>query len=214
MRTTRKLVRASFTESAASEKLEELCEKCVLNLLRDGFVKTLLCTCLIILITGCVDKRPLTVDSLKLATYDLPETGAITFTNGSYDRRANGFPGKTILHINHIDLYAFGDLNGDGAADGITFLSRRMEGPEIFLSMEVFLNTGGDAVHSGGAIIGDRVAIDSVTIQHQVIRLYLITQGPGDAMCCPMLHVKKEFRLVNNQLTEMPSSDNLHERKE
>ncbi len=177
-------------------------------------MKTLLFICLIILIVGCIDKRPLTIDSLKLATYNLPETGAITFTSGSYDRRTNGFPEKTVLHINHIDLYAFGDINGDGRTDGITFLSRKMEGPEIFLSMEVFLNNSGDPVHSGGIIIGDRVAIDSVTILNQVIRLYLITQSLGDAMCCPTFHVKKEFRLVNNQLTEMPSSGNLNERRE
>jgi hypothetical protein len=145
----------------------------------------------------------LSIDAIRNAVYEIPDVGKFTFENGAYDRPADDSLRQPPLHIGLVDLFAFGDLNGDGSEDAVTFLARSSGGPEIFLSIEVLVNDNGSPSHVASYVIGDRVAIDSVKIDRQIINLYVITQGPGDAPCCPTLHVRRNLKLENGKLIEL-----------
>ena len=108
-----------------------------------------------------------------------------------------------VLLLIAADIGELGDLDGDGAEDAVTFLSRSFGGPELYLSLELFLNKNGSPSHTASYVIGDRVAIDSVKIARQRINLFLITQGPDDAICCPTLHICRTLRLQNGKLLEL-----------
>jgi hypothetical protein len=153
-----------------------------------------------ILFSGCRIAPRLSTDDIRNAAYNLPKVGKIRFENGSYDRAKNDSLGESSLHVGQVDLFTFGDLNGDGSEDAVTFLARSTGGPEIYLSLEVLLNNNGVPLHTASYVIGDRVAIDSVKIEQETINLYLITQGPGDAMCCPTMHVSRKLHLQNGEL--------------
>jgi hypothetical protein len=157
----------------------------------------------IVMLSGCGSSGRLSTDALRNAVYGIPELGNIRFDNGVYDRETNDSMGHSSVHIGLVDLFEFGDLDGDGSEDAVTFLSRSFGGPEIYLSLEVFLNNKGSPSHAASYVIGDRVAIDSVKIERQSINLYLITQGPDDAVCCPTLHVCRTLRLQNGKLLHL-----------
>jgi hypothetical protein len=150
---------------------------------------------------GCGGAAHLSAESVRNAPYALPGIGTIRFTDGSYDRA-----GDDSLHVGQIDLFVFGDLDGDGREDALTFVSQKARGPELYLSMEAFLNRDGRPVHAAGYRLGDRVAIDSVTIDRRIVNLYLITQGPDDAPCCPTLHVRRQVALDHGEFSVLPDS--------
>lgn len=157
----------------------------------------------IILFAGCGESRHLSADSVRKAVFDIPNVGKITFEDGAYDREANDSLGQSYVHIGLVDLFAFGDLNGDGSEDAVAFLASNFGGSGIFLSLEVLLNDNGSPTHVASYLMGDRVGIDSVHIVGGHIDLYIITQGPDDAMCCPTLHVSRKLRLQNGKILEL-----------
>lgn len=150
--------------------------------------------------TACTSHPPLSGEALRNAEYKLKHAGTIRFTDGIFLRGETD--SLSPLRIAMVDLFAFGDLNGDGLPDGVSVLSTRTGGPEIFLSLEAFVNTPEGASHVGSYLMGDRIAIDSIAIKNNLIHLHLVTQGPGDAMCCPTLRVQKVLSLDNGMVTE------------
>ncbi len=146
------------------------------------------------------------MDSIASAVYNIPDIGKVTFKDGAFDEKSGDSLGESGAHIGLIDLYAFGDLNGDGAEDAVTFLSVNYGGSGIFLSLEVLLNKNGSASHTASYPLGDRIGIDSVKIERGVIDLHIITQAPDDPMCCPTLHVSKMLKLENGELIKVNNS--------
>jgi len=157
----------------------------------------------IIILSGCGGSGHLSIDPIRNAVYDIPKFGKITFKDGAYDREANDSLGQSYVHIGLVDLFTFGDLNGDGSEDAVTFLASNFGGLGIFLSLEVLLNNNGSPSHVASYPIGDRVGIDSVQIVQGLIDLHIITQRPDDPMCCPTLHVSRKLRLQNGKLIEL-----------
>lgn len=157
----------------------------------------------IIFLSGCGESRHLSIDPVRNAVYDIPKVGKITFKDGAYDREANDSMGQSYAHVGLVDLFAFGDLNGDGSEDAVAFLASNFGGSGIFLSLEVLLNNNGSPSHVASYLIGDRVGIDSVHIVGGLIYLHIITQGPDDPMCCPTLHIGRKLRLQNGKLVEL-----------
>lgn len=160
----------------------------------------------IIVISGCDSSsgvKHLSLDSVRNAVYDIPRIGRIKLRDGTFDRGSDDSLGRSPVHIGSVDLFAFGDLDGDGSEDVVTFLSKRFGGPSLFLSLEVFLNKGGSPFHVASYTVGDRVGIDSVEIVRGVINVHAITQGPSDSICCPTLHMCRTLRLEKGQLIEL-----------
>ncbi len=158
---------------------------------------------LFFLVAGCSGPSRLTVIHLKQAAYQIPGLGAVTFTDGSYYPEPSDAASRGIKRIGLVDLAAFGDLNDDAIDDAVTFVARYGHNSEIYLSLEVFLNENGSPLHTASYLLGDRVAIDHVEITDGLIKLNIIVQGPGDAICCPTLHVSKVLRLHDGELEEI-----------
>ncbi len=156
--------------------------------------RTLVISSLLAALWGCASVPRLGPDVLRAAPYRLASGApAVTFTDGGYDRDS--------VRFGQIDLVAYGDLDGDGVDDAVTFLSEKGPGPEIYISIEAFLDRDGRPVHAARVRLGDRIAIESVEIHHRTILLGLITQGPDDAPCCPTLHVRRALRLEGGELS-------------
>lgn len=166
-----------------------------------SFIITYL-TGILIVFHGCSGSAQLTAERLRDAVYNIPGVGQIRFTDGSYSPQGGHPTDTSFARLALVDLVAFGDLNGDGSDDAVTFVTRYGMNGEIFLSMEVFLNKSGTPVHTVSHLLGDRVAINHIGIINGLIDLRIITQGPGDAICCPTLHVSKSLRLRKGELRE------------
>ncbi len=102
------------------------------------------------------------------------------------------------------DKIAFGDLNNNARKDAVVILDSHGGGTGHFYELAVM-----DGQYSGtlqyltGKKLGDRVIINSITIQSGMIILDMITHGPNDPLCCPTLKKIIKYELSGNQLLEV-----------
>lgn len=124
----------------------------------------------------------LTLDMLRNFTYYTAFYGrTVTLVNGTYTEGS----GSSAYTVTMLDVYAFGDLNGDGKFDAAVLLVENGGGTGQFVSLVALTNLGG-APHQDSQIpLGDRVLVNSADISQGVIHLNMMVQAPSDPLCCP-----------------------------
>lgn len=103
--------------------------------------------------------------------------------------------------VDLLNTHAFGDLNNDAHPDAVVFLVENYGGTGQFVQAAVVLNQAGQPVHHASYFLGDRVAVNNVTIQDGEIMLTANVHGPQDGLCCPSVPAQLQLRIINqNQL--------------
>lgn len=139
----------------------------------------------------------LTLDMLKNGTYHAPAYDrTVTLVNGAYSSGS----GADTYSVQMLNLMAFGDLNGDGAGDAAILLVENGGGSGEFELVIAVLDSGGMPSQAGLARLGDRVRVNSMTINSSTLALDMLVQGPNDPMCCPSLPETQSFRMLGNSL--------------
>jgi hypothetical protein len=134
---------------------------------------------------------------LKNSTYHTPVYDrTVTLVNGSYSEGS----GANAFSVQMLDIYAFGDLNGDGKADAAILLVENGGGSGEFESVIAVINQTGKPHQESQAQLGDRVLIKSADISSGVIHLVMLVQSPNDPRCCPSLPQKQDYWLIDNRL--------------
>lgn len=149
---------------------------------------------------------PLTLEALRNAEYqsEWPRSGKATLTDGRYFEAYE--PGSASgVHITLSEPVAFGDLNGDGAADAAVVLTANTGGSGIFRHLAAVVNEQGQPQHVASVFLGDRVRIASLEIEDGRIVVGIIGHGPGDPACCPTQRMTHVFQLVGDTLEEVRS---------
>lgn len=147
--------------------------------------------------------QPLTLEALKNAAYfsEWPADGVAQLVDGKYQEEYEE-GGASKLFIVFTDMYAFGDLDGDGVEDAAVVLATSGGGSGLFMSLEAVINDGGTPHHVATAFLGDRVELKSISIESGVITVDMVTHGPDDPFCCPTLEVTQEYELQGDQLVQ------------
>ncbi len=57
------------------------------------------------------------------------------------------------------------------------------------------------------ALLGDRVVLNSVTIEDDQIVVDMVTLGPDDPQCCPRMRVVNTYALQDGELVEISSQE-------
>ncbi len=125
-------------------------------------------------------KVKLTLNTIQNAEYDFFEYGKRRLINGEYENwderiTASIYNGKI----------AFGDLNNDGKEDAAVIVTISGGGSGNFRELAIMENQEGSPINLTSVDLGDRVIINSITIESGIITLDMITQGPNDPSCCP-----------------------------
>ncbi|MBO3457140.1 hypothetical protein G7B40_029425 [Aetokthonos hydrillicola Thurmond2011] len=144
--------------------------------------------------TQKVSKTPLTKETLSNAEYHVSDYGSFKLTNGSYRNQ------ETKLSVSGGKTITLGDLNNDGIKDAVTLLTVNGGGSGIFEYLAVIINEKGSLKNAATEYLGDRVVVQSVSISAGKIKVVMLTQGPGDGLCCPRLKVAQTYILQGNKL--------------
>jgi hypothetical protein len=145
----------------------------------------------------------LTLDLLRNGTYHTPfYNRTITLVNGSFTEGS----GSGVFSVQMLNLYGFGDLNGDGKDDAAILLAESGGGSGSFISLLAITNQAGLPHQESQVQLGDRIQINSVDISSGVIHLNMVVQGPIDPLCCPSQPQKQNYWLIGNKLWLMRQS--------
>lgn len=144
----------------------------------------------------------LTLDMLQNASYHSPDWGDFELTDGVFYRTPPTVQesGESYQTRFLSDWLAFGDVNLDGRADALVFLSTQNGGTGHFVELAVVLDQNGSPDNIATVYLGDRVIVESAVVQDGVISVTLVEQGPNDPLCCPSQHVVMRFLLEGSEL--------------
>jgi hypothetical protein len=150
-------------------------------------------------------KNILSLDILRNGIYRSPDWGEFQLSDGIYYRTPPNPQESPEAYTTHLlDTILYDDINGDGVEDAVVFLSTQNGGTGHFLEMAAVLNLGESARNISTLYLGDRVILESGSIQDGLITLKLRVQGPNDALCCPSQIETQTFHLDNGQLVQVP----------
>lgn len=148
-------------------------------------------------------KPVLTVEQLRNATISILGSDqmmhSITLNNGAYETgNDRSQPGYVMVNVG--EIFAFGDINGDGLEDAVMLISENYGGSGEFVSIVVMLNQDGQPVYITRATIEDRPLMKTLTIKNGEISLDAIVHGAGDPMCCASQPSTRTYHFIENNL--------------
>ncbi len=124
-------------------------------------------------------------------------SGTVQLVNGIYTTTI--VPDSPMVgYVELTDVAATGELNGQPAVAVI--LVSNSGGSGVFNDLAVVMDVDGQWANVATTLLGDRVAINSLTIENNQVVVDMITQGPDDPMCCPTQQVVVAYELQGNEL--------------
>ncbi len=135
----------------------------------------------------------LTSESLKNATYQIPDLGQVTLTNGTYQASSD-----QSLSVTLSDVSALGDLSGEGSQDAAAILvvNRGESAASIYLAAVV--DREGNPDNADTILLGNGVKVKTVSIEGGLINVDLLKHKPTDPICCPTDEIIQSYRLNPN----------------
>jgi hypothetical protein len=98
---------------------------------------------------------------------------------------------------------ASGDLNDDGADDKVVILNAETGGSGAFTYLAAVLYENGEAKPVASVLLGDRIQLRTIGIDHGIIRVTLLTRRPDEPMtAAPTVEERKSFKLEDGRLRE------------
>ncbi len=146
----------------------------------------------------------LTLAVLQNASYQGIYNELVQLTDGQYEGEPfvpGGASRPTVTF--HPEVYAFGDLNGDGVDDAAVILIENSGGSGSFIYLAAVISEGGAPVNVATQFVSDREQVQAIIIEDGEITLNMVTHGPDDPMCCPTQEVTKRYQLQGDQLVEL-----------
>ncbi|HRW09314.1 MAG TPA: hypothetical protein P5121_29640, partial [Caldilineaceae bacterium] len=123
----------------------------------------------------------------------------VTLENGQYEEEDPASAGDGLL-VTLTGYVAYGDLNGDAVEDAAVVLESNTTGTGRFYNLAVVIDEDGTLTNVATTLLGDRVELNDITIVDGQIVVDMVTQGPGDAQCCPTLAVEDLYALEDGEL--------------
>ncbi len=130
-------------------------------------------------------------------------TGTAQLTAGEYrEPAAEGSATEIVVQLS--DYLAVGELS-DGLPAIAVILVSQTGGSGTFYDLAVLTEQDGQLVPTAVTYLGDRIIINSLTIEEGQIIVDMVVQGENDPFCCPTQHVLKTYELQGEELIETSS---------
>ena len=101
------------------------------------------------------------------------------------------------------DIYATGDLTGDGIEEAIVAVALNSGGSGLFFYLVVFSSADGIPTNVATIRLNDRVRIDSLEVDGGRLIADLVEHGNDDPMCCPTKIVHREWEIRDGNAAEV-----------
>ena len=149
-------------------------------------------------------EKGFSIETLENAKYYVESYNQIVkLRNGSYFKQWDADSATGLSVEIQEDKIAFGDLDKDGKDDAAVIIYSSGGGSGGFCELAIMMNSRQKPFYITSISLGDRVKINSITIESEVIVLDMIVHGPNDALCCPTLNKTIRYKLSGNKLVKI-----------
>lgn len=150
----------------------------------------------------------LSLEILRSGMYRSPNWGEFQLSNGVYYRTPPTSQESSEAYTTRLlDTVIYGDINLDGSEDALVFLNTQNGGTGHFIELAAVLNLSGSAFNISTLDLGDRVVVESGTIQDGAVTLDLRVHGPNDPACCPSQLATWNYHFDGTQLVQVSSTN-------
>ena len=111
--------------------------------------------------------------------------------------------GASRPRVELLDHHVSGELGASPGDETAAFLSENSGGSGTFLYLAVIGRDSGKIKNLDTVLIGDRVQVEGVRLEHGAIVVDVLQSGPDDPMCCPTESATRAWRLERGELVEV-----------
>jgi len=123
----------------------------------------------------------------------------VQLSNGEYAEPIENSAAYLIVRLTNIAV--FSDLDGDGIEEAAVVLITDTGGSGTFYDLAVVKNHEGELINTALTTLGDRVQINSLTVEDgDLIVVDMLAAGPDDPLCCPNTPVVQRYQLDGGTL--------------
>lgn len=134
----------------------------------------------------------------------LPDSeGTVTLSEGHFDQP---YPDSAVGVVVDLIGYAKGDLNADNAEDAVALLAVNTGGTGVFIHLAAVVQEAEGSKHAATQFLGDRVRVESLTIDAGILQVQMITHAPDDPQCCPNEQATQSYTLQGGMLVTLEQS--------
>jgi hypothetical protein len=134
----------------------------------------------------------------KIPAWENPDRGEwVQLKNGEFTRRNPDNP----LFVKVVKI-ALGSLAPNQGENAAVIYGYNTGGSGFFVMLCAVVNDNGQPKNIALTDLGDRVKINSLSIQSGKIIIDMVNHGPNDPACCPTVNKIAAYRLVGNKLVE------------
>lgn len=148
---------------------------------------------------------PELMTALKNMTYkiDTTQSGEAPLTDGEY--REQAAPGSATETVVQITEHVASGTMSDGQPAAAVILVSDPGGSGTFYYLSPVTLQDGQPLNVATTLLGDRVQINSLSIDGGQIIVDMVTQGPNDPFCCPTQRVVQTYELQGGELVQISS---------
>jgi len=136
--------------------------------------------------------------ALKNGAYKVRDLGTVQLSDGQYKEQYGS--GATQVNQAVYVSSATGDLNDDGAEDAAVVLAGQSGGSGSFYNLVIVLDDGGAPKQAGADFLGDRIKLESLTVERGQVVVRMLKAGPEDPLCCPSTRIARTYALRSGSL--------------
>jgi hypothetical protein len=108
----------------------------------------------------------------------------------------------------HLLKTATGDLNQDGAIDGVAVVLKDTGGSGNFRELCLLLSNGRELHHADTAFIGDRIKVTKLEIAERMVVVDYLDRAFGESYAdAPHIQKRLTYRVRGGKLVKLPTED-------
>jgi hypothetical protein len=100
----------------------------------------------------------------------------------------------------------FDDFNNDGKQDIAVDITASGGGSGVITYLTLFINDNGNPKYMTSIDLGDRIDVKDMTYKNGIFSVTMITQGPGEGLCCGTLLKVSKYKISDGSLIEVENS--------
>ena len=138
-------------------------------------------------------------DAMIVGIYDDP----VLLSGGVFEGEPFVEGGASRPRVELLDHHVSGELGSSPGDETAAFLSENSGGSGTFLYLAVIGRDSGKIKNLDTVLIGDRVQVEGVRLEHGAIVVDVLQPGPDDPLCCPTELATRAWRLAGGELVEV-----------